>query len=293
MKSYISIALLVMAAGIATMAKLAKGFPANLQDVNIQFRAKDIAEHGLVVITPSDPEFAPLLASRFNGANPAVEALRPFAVLIKNVSTQPVVAYSLEWELTREDGKVFTQSRSYIAAWKLMGMKGSDDATLIKPNSFVVMTPSNFDVADYNGASEPTLLASLSTVRTELAHYTAIGITVDGAFFEDGSYVGPDSNNFFSRVEALLNAKRDTCLEILQSSAQGLSTEQIYKHLEDVAKEPNVDSSDAPTKANLYRKYKKDVASEILRTRSTSGDARAVEFATRLLGNKWPELRKL
>jgi hypothetical protein len=202
------------------------------------------------------------------------------------------VAYSLKWELTREDGKVSTQSRNYIAAWKLMGMKGSDDATIIKPNSFVVMTPSNFDVADYSGASDPTLLASLSTVRTELAHYTAIGITIDGAFFEDGSYAGPDSNEFFSRVETLLNAKRDTCLEILQLSAQGLPAEEIYKHLEGVAKEPNVDSSDSSTKANLYRKYKKNAATEILKMRSTSGDARAVEFATRLLGNKWPDLRK-
>lgn len=294
-KHYIPVLLLFVAGAMAFINSFAVRSD-SAQEVNIQFAAKGLPEQGLLAVLPSNPEHESLVATRFNRGNPILEAIRPFSVVIKNLTGQSVVAYSLRWELLRDDGRVLTQTRDYITLWKLMGVPGSDqDGNTIKANSFVLVAPSNIDInqiTDPNAASDPDLLVSLSNERTELTKYTNITITIEGAFFEDGTYVGPDDTGFFAKVDAVLNAKRDLYSEAAQIRTRGANPDRVFKKFQDLADGPSVTFPSSPTKVEVYEKYKKDTATELLRLRSSSGDTQVADFATQMLKHDWPKLRK-
>jgi len=296
-KHYFPVALLLVAAMLAIITRVAQTGYIDSQTISVQLTARDIPAHGLLVLSPPNPEFDTLITTRFGKGNPIVDALKPFSVLIKNVGDQAVVAYSLRWELLRDDGRVLTQTRDYITAWRLMGVEGSDkDGITIQPGSFVLMTPSNLDFAqgaEAIRAGNPELLMQASEIRTQLRIYSNISVTIDGAFFEDGRYVGPDNSGLFSRVATQLSAKRDLCLEVTQELKRGEQADHVFKQVEELASGPRVELAPSSTKEDVYKKFKKDAAEELLRFRSASGDAKAKEFATQLLSNKWPELRKV
>jgi hypothetical protein len=70
--------------------------------------------------------------------------------------------------------------------------------------------------------------------KAHLANYTDITVSIDGVFFEDGTFVGPDTTNFFAQAQAVVAAKRDLPQQIsdqLQSKKQPM---EIYKTLEEV-----------------------------------------------------------
>jgi hypothetical protein len=296
MKTILLIAVLVIASVMAITTNFTKTSYSGSQNISLQFNVKDIPEYGLNIITPASPKFDNLTASRFGKNNPVINALQPFSALIKNTGKQTVVAYSLKWELTRNDGKVFTQIRNYITFWELIGMKGKDDnGDTIRPNSFAFVTPTNLNIpqsAEATSTIDPAVLASINDITRELSEYTSITVTLDGVFFDDATYIGADTTGFFAKVEALRNAKRDLYLETVQAINRGDSVQQALKHIEDIANEPSVILSSSPTQADLYKKYKKDAAIELIRMRTASGETQPIEYATQLLNNKWPELRK-
>jgi len=51
---------------------------------------------------------------------------------------------------------------------------------------------------------------------------THVSAALDGAFFEDGSFVGPDRSRFFDKFESELNASQDVTAYIANNSDQGL-----------------------------------------------------------------------
>lgn len=76
-----------------------------------------------------------------------IEPLLPFTVLLRNSCDRTVIAYSLKWELIRNDGQTLTQTRSYTTLWKLIGEEGADgDGNIIRPNSSAFAAPVNFDL---------------------------------------------------------------------------------------------------------------------------------------------------
>jgi hypothetical protein len=298
MKNNISIALFIIAAGLAVTTGLAKVNRSYSQSINLHFNVKDMPENGLNIVAPSNPEYKGLMESQFKGRNAVAEALQPFSIFIKNTGDKVVVAFSLKWDLMNADGKVLTQTRNYITLWKLMGENGSDSGGhIIKPGGVAFAVPSHLQVSqgtdDAGSSLDPEGRTYLDNLRTELAQYTSITVSLDGVFFEDGAYVGDDNGGFFSKVEAIRNAKRDLYAELSQALKQGNSAGQVLKRVEEIAAGQEVAPPSNTAQPELYLKHRKDAAAELLRMRTALGDKKAVEYFDQESRKRRPELRKV
>lgn len=301
MKSSVLLVVLIAAAGLVITSGFTQNntLPQSVPTLNI----KDLPEHGLNIIAPSNPSFDELLTTQLRGRqNAVVEALRPFSILLRNTSKRTVIAFSLKWELMRPDGKILTQTRDYITVWKLTGITGPDKgAHLVRPNSAWVGVPSHITVSQASDSDDndnavgttPELTKYLSDLNKELSQLAGITISLDGAFFDDGTFVGPDNTGFFAKVKSLLDAKRDILIEVKQGLERGKSAHEVFSRIEETAGEPTAEPNSQPSAASHYKKNKKDTAAELLRIRSASGDEKAVEFALTLLRNRWLDLKKL
>jgi len=136
--------------------------------------------------------------------------------------------------------------------------------------------------------SMPSFLDNV--VVPELREYVEIRVSVDGAFFDDGTFVGPDTTHFFSKVQASVDAKRDLLEEMSFAREHGLSLSRVFKNVQEVASSPDVSSFS--TQADHYNYHKKIYAQEVLRIRQTVGDERALAQAVRSLRRPWPKLHK-
>ena len=208
-----------------------------------------------------------------------------------------VIAYTLKWELMKPGGQTLTQTRSYTTLWKLMGVEGPDrDGNIIRPNSSAIATPSNLDptqIAESIADGSTELQASIEDTREELASYTGITVALDGVFFDDGAFVGPDSTGYFLKVKALRDARRDLYLELKRSRSQGQPSVQALQRVEEIASDPAGTPRSSMAPDDYYKRCRKDAALELLRIRTASGDDKAVEHAIKLLNNKWLDLKKL
>jgi hypothetical protein len=118
-----------------------------------------------------------------------------------------------------------------------------------------------------------------------------MSVSLDGAFFDDGTFVGPDTTGFFARVEAMRNGQRDALRDMINDKRLGRSDAEVFKHLEDVANQRVTTNPKEPSE--FYNRYKKDTANEFLRLRAVDGETKTLRRAENKLKGPWPELRKL
>lgn len=274
------------------------------KDMNQSIVTKDIPEHGLVIVGPADLAYDDMVAS-LSQSNPdadVIEALRPYSVFVKNTSNRAVVACTLKWELTDANGATKTETTGFIATWRLMNQGASGaGGSIIKPRSEWFFAPSNTDVfqnkkSDVPFSPDATYQQIQASFVKELIdrfeQYQRITVSLDGAFFDDGTFVGPDTTQFFTQVEALRNARRDLYSELEQGFKRGDSLNEVFKQAESLASAPDVRLSVASTAADLYNHTKKNVAAEILRMRNKVGDQKTLEFVARPLRSPRIDLKK-
>jgi hypothetical protein len=133
----------------------------------------------------------------------------------------------------------------------------------------------------------------LNRLREELAQYTNITVSLDGAFFDDGTFVGPDSTGFFAKVEAMQNARYDLLSSVKKNIDQGRPPDEVFRNLKEIENGPAPDLSSSSSPTDYYSAFRKATAAELLRVRETSGDAKPVERVMQKLRKPWPVLRKV
>lgn len=270
--------------------------------------ATGLPQYGLNIISPSDEAYARMVGTLLQDQrNTIVETIQPYSVFIKNTGNQTVVACRLKWEMRKADGTVKTETTGFVTLWRLMYQDASGTGGyVIKPNSTRFFLPFNLELnQDINNNGEAVLTnaneppteeqaqaAYLQRVAANLAQYVEIKVSLDGVFFDDGTFVGPDSTNFYSKVAASRNARRDFLKELELDIKQGKPAKDIFKRVELLSREPNVKVSSSSTSAEFYNFYKKNVAKEILKMREKVGEAKTLEFATKSLQKGWVELKK-
>ena len=281
--------------------------------VNIQMHIKDLSNHGLKIIDASDPSFDGMLRAELKGkSNDAVEAMKPFSVFLKNTGNRAVVAYLVQWAYTRADGTNQYYKKAVINPEALVHSKmGFEEARgredVIEPNSSrlltllspsgsgmlrVTLTPSEAEEVK-NGTIKFDRATLLQRFSNEAEKYTAITVSIDGAFFADGTFVGPDTSNFFNQTKAAIDGKRS----LLETIGNDLSNKnraraEIYKDLEEIATQTveKLDSESSP--ADYHKYFKAMSANEILRMKGIYGEEKALTLAVRPLNRPWLELRK-
>jgi hypothetical protein len=292
---------------VATAAVFTTGFTRisgkHEQIGNARLNVKDLAEHGLVIVASSDPSYDAMIQELLKDrSDPIVDSLGPFSVFIKNASRGTVVACMLNWEMLQSNGRIRRLRTEYTNLPALMGndVNQIKEGLKIRPNSAWFFSPAYLQVnQDEVGSKRPSsvdnalLISDLDKTRRQLARDLSITVTLDGAFFEDGTFVGPDETGFFAKVEAIRNAKKDLFQEIENDRRKGKAQSEVFRYVEELATRSEIKLSDTSTPADYYNSFKQDAAAQLIRIKKRDGDDKALDHAYKRAQTAWPELRKL
>lgn len=286
--------------------------------VSMKINISDIPDHNLRLIGESDPSYNRRISEMLNGREDnMVETLKPWGVFLVNNSAKSIVAYAVKWELIRPDGTKTAQVSSNANPRALMdgGEPGTEEVSrtmgaAIKPGSYRFITcqfsmsvEGNCGISaiavgavDEAGAKELEQAARENNVNVMLKHvalemegYASITISIDGAFFEDGTFVGANTTQYYETMVAQIEAKRDLLKEILTAYHQNRLPE-VYGQL-DLLAQTSPSFGDTPDDA--YIKSKTWQARDIIRLRKIYGDEKTARIALLPMHRKWIELRKL
>lgn len=304
-KVILSTLALVITASMTTGFILSRGVPAT----RIKMHTKDLPEHGLTLMNPSDPVFDERLTAVLNGIpNDVADAFKPFSVFLENRSQRTVVGYMIVWCFTSADGRTKCHQKALNNPIALMEGGEMSEALQeqsgrIKPKSSrllslmsldgsgslsVTVTQEEAEQFKKGNINQKELLRRYSA---ELARYTDVTVTIDGAFFDDGTFVGPDTTGFFAQTEALIGARKDLLDELSQGTA-GKNKEEVFRRIEVAAGQPEIALDSKSTPADYYSYFKRSYAKEVLQMRKAHGDEKALVAALRPMKKLWPTLRK-
>jgi len=300
MKRYAVVAItLVAAVGMVTAVFASIQRKDGMQ---VQFNTRDLPEHGIHIVTPVDKSFDDLAAIHFKNRSP--ESLKPFAVFIKNSGHKPVLAYALKWELRDQDGRLITSNTiGYSELGLLMGDEIPKDVkhtNTIEPGAmrcFSWDSQIEQDAVEAVGATGmssrplPTVEGGSSILASKLSQATNVSVSVDGVFFEDGTFVGPNTTGYFEQIQAMLNARVDLLREIAVASKKG-NLDEVLDSITATSREPQVVFSERFVADEYYRFFRKIYATEITAQHYAYGKERVVPFLLQHYERARPSLRK-
>lgn len=289
----------------AVLAITAFGFSNRNLRPSVQLNVKDLPHNGLHIIVSSDPSYAGMAATQAVGSRlSAFESLSPYSVFLKNETEKTIVACQLKWDLVAPSGEVETETTGFITLWRLMnqGASGIGGET-VEPKSAKLFFPSNvanavidsLSRADGRTNSSVNLLraAHLDELATELSQSASITVSIDGVFFDDGTFVGSDSTHFFDYVVSLRDARIDLFREMEREALQDGNVGRAFetaKHLVG-ASETKLRPNSTPTE--LYSFHKKKVAEEVLQMKQKAGEEKTLKFFTQYLRTPTINLKKV
>jgi hypothetical protein len=264
--------------------------------MGVQVSVSDIQEHGLGLISPSSTSFSGMFdAVRENMPGVSLEGIGPYSVFIRNEGRRAVVAFILKWELTKPDGSVVTETNQYVTKYSLMGDGISEPGGhIIRTNTAWLAFPGFAMALDAPElmSGDPKFAAYLDRVGNNLGQYTNVTLSLDGVFFEDGAFVGPDTTGFYNKVKALIDANQDLRREIEMGVSSGQSADDVFTSLTEETGKPKVRLGRSFTAGDFYNYFKRMAAEELLELRRVSGSSKALAHALRPSKGPRPRLRK-
>jgi hypothetical protein len=259
--------------------------------MSMRINAKDLPEYGLVIVKPSDPDFDGIAAQYLKGiSSDEIERLKPFSVFIKNNENKILVSYAVIWEGTEASGKK-TVYKKYISNPLALTDKEDFFEALPRTNLNDIIRPgeallvsllpvypnNNSGGAGYgvqlNGSQFDQNSQGIASQFLE--KYTDLTISIDGAFFEDGSFVGSNTTHFFEKMNAQVEAKREVTAYIAENLKLGKSRDEIFKVIEDKANDPNVRFNDG-SPADYHKYFTKVFADRFNKMRKGLGEEKTL-----------------
>lgn len=235
-------------------------------EMPVRFNTRDFPEHGVQIVTPVDPSFDETVKKYFKN-NPPPDTTQPFSVFIKNTGKKLVLGYALTWELKDSEGKVIVRNTvGYTEPGLLMGdeiPKGMEHTTAIEPNSFRCFNWNSKIEPNHvsrTGASESDAVPNL--VASQLSRASDISVSLDGVFFDDATFIGPNETGFFDQMQALFRAKSDLLDEVATASERG-TLDQAFESIAAYSNEPDVVFGPTFSSDEWYRYFRKAYATEM------------------------------
>lgn len=306
MRKYVPVALFSMAIVAITIGILWNSGRA--QTVRVNLNVKDAPEQGLYIITASNPSFDKLLAL-YMKRHPSVsiEAIKPFSAFIENRTEKTVVAYKVKWDCVKADGTVVDNVTAVTILWALTNGAGPNteatvarDKMVIRPHSSVFVSPlaptEQIEDTAVNAArpeDDAQIMFALKSLNAELSSYTSITVSIDGAFFNDGGFVGVDTTGYFDEIKAQVDARYDVLRAIQSGIEQGKTGDELFRPAEEAANAPKIKLTSDSKPSDFYAKQKRLMAQEIFNAKKFEGEGKALEKVRMRLGRQWPQLRKL
>lgn len=268
-------------------------------------RVANIPNSGLKLMSSEDPRFESLANTLLsNQAVPELEVLKPFTVLIVNQSGKALVAYSVRWEYTKPTGERIHVDVSNGHIRRLLDgtTKRTDadedrGAESVESGSWMIVTPRTSlksSLGAQNRARQSGYVASLSNLASRLAAGTDVVATLDGAFFEDGSFVGSDKAGYFETFKSKVDEQQAIADYVMKSFESGRSLEDLARELENSLpkKRPRLEAKPDGSISGLNELYRYEYTSDFLSAYRRSGPDSAVAWAYYYSFRQPPNLRK-
>jgi len=262
-------------------------------------RIKDFPERGISLIGPSSPSFAKMAAQVVKTDEGLVSELFPYSVFLQNTSNRAVVGYRITWECVDKKGETTLQDVSNILSH--IFLHGSEvernkamagDARVMRPNStwFISLDrPEERVEGTRPGKMEESILTS--QIQLISKEFSKVTISVDGLFFEDGTFLGADA--FFTEVESLMDARRELLSEVESAHRSGATAEDILSKLERIANQEMPEFSESPSRSEYMNSFRILFAKDIVGMKTVFGSDKAIEDAREQLSKPWVQLRRL
>jgi hypothetical protein len=260
-----------------------------------------LPDSGLILIGPTDARFDDMANEVLHGRrSEEYEILKPYSAIIQNKTRKTVVAYTIRWEHSVGNGNR-RPSRNYSLA-QVTGILDGDhrqtepEESTIGPGDFKIVT---FESQIGKKTDSEWLQAPLndgvrSGLQLEVHEYdedTDVSVAIDGALFDDASFVGPDKSGFFEDFKAEIDAQQDVMSLIVSSADQGL--DQVAAQLQSMVRVnengfnvPIMPPGDSPS--DVYQRHKSRYAWGFLNVRRARGDQAALAWAGRQLFQNSP-----
>lgn len=278
--------LLLLAAGTFFLpAVIALAWTQIPTEARAPMKATGVHDHGLVLIGASDPNFDGLVTSVLRGRRDAMfELFKPFSVVLHNTTDRGVVGYALVWEFTDVSGRRIRRHSSYSQPASLLdGRKPRSTQGLLSEglrigsHSHRLLTPHS-SIGPESSVNPPLSSAernpALDMEIRNLSEAKDLEVSLDGAFFEDGTFVGPNRSGFFEIFRADFDARQDLMSRIVEDLSRGKTIEQISHELE-ASIAGQGPQRPGPTVAEVYQYSQRLYAEEFLGVRRAAGDEAA------------------
>jgi hypothetical protein len=281
---------------------------------NVQVNVKDLSEQGLIIIDSSNPGYDEMVEALLPGVSKeTLESVSSYSFLVKNVSNKTLVAYSLKWEMVGFDGKTSTHLNNFIGTKVLLGGSASNIPQVIEPNMMRFFSPassleSKQDPENKRGggfsggmsrgdfkpqSQEEKTEMQVNHLSSKLSKYQSITISIDGALFEDGTFVGSDTTGFFDTLKAVQDARRNFLQNLVHDGKQNKSADEILNGTSEIASRRKGSVGPKASFDEKYNEYLRRNAMELLHLKKFYSSDESIKRAVKDLDNKWPELRKL
>lgn len=257
----------------------------------VKFNIKDLPEHGIVLMPPSDPT---LIKGR-------AVLIDPYSVLLKNTSTRAIVGYSIKWECS--DGKAETSARNLSLDRILLHTLGvvflygeeSERRLMLNRLEDVIKPNSTWLIANDYPPREINQEVNVELNEAAIAEVNAacptMTVTLDGIFFDDGTFIGPDKTNFFANIKTQMDVRYEMFEAVRNELKLGKTPGEVFRGLEQIRDRERQDSGETIDELRSY--YRNLFARDVLGRKEVWGTEKAIEQVHQLLSKPWVKLRKL
>ena len=145
-----------------------------------------------------------------------------------------------------------------------------------------------------SGAVEEVSIGLDQATLTEVqAACPTMTVTADGIFFDDGTFIGPDANNFFAKVKTQMDARYEVLQGVQSDLKSGKNPTEVFRGLEQIRDRERHLSGGEMTMNELRSFYHSMFAQDVLGMKEMWGVDGAIANVQRQLSRPWVKLRKL
>lgn len=254
-----------------------------------------LPEHQLEVVGPNHPTFNKLIAGERSNADKS--KAQPFSVFVVNNSDQAIASCTLKYEILLRDGQTATHFNTKTGSSEPV----SDGVTARLAESIAAKGNLLVSLTDSSGLNNQhtnfRTSGGGSNIADLLSNSVEVKVSIDGVLFVDGTYVGPDTNNYFELFSGKVEANRELDTEIAQLINDGANPKAIMNHLEKVAETKSSEVQIIPGEDSQYafgKWLQKNSYSRLLSLMAkTKGDQAVLDRIRAGLSKPEIKLRKL
>ncbi len=260
---------------------------------------KDLPSHNVRIITRDMSEFTRLYAATVKIPKDLATQIEKFSIFIINNSDNAITAYQVKWEFVQKNGKKVskTTARSNFDSFSALGRE--NQPPIISAHAKYFSTIFDEIVVNQDGATvtlvsdQPQFPENMKSIVQEklsndilelqklMENCTEWSVSLDGVFFSNGTFIGPNTTDYFERVKARLDAKIEVLNEIsrifaLPATSQAQSHAVVFKYAERLLKETPAKKPGFSAEA-FYDRSKHNFAKEIIGQRTKSSDEQAIK----------------